>query len=126
MSKSAKFQNYQRCVYMGNQNYAISGKTPSESLVGHDFSIMITLLYHLCQDIPAIRYIFYDLSPIFSSKDDIQNMKYVFWNIAMRGLSHERLSKKFIIHLNVNKIIFYQNNIILRVAKGTQIFQRKC
>ena len=38
MSKSAKFQNYQRCVYMGNQNYAISGKTPSESLVGHDVS----------------------------------------------------------------------------------------
>ena len=58
MGKSTKFQNYRSCAYTGNQNDVISEKTPSERLVGHNFHTMITLLCHLCQDIPAIRYKF--------------------------------------------------------------------
>ena len=58
MGKSTKFQNYRSRTYTGNRKYVCVRKTPSESLVGHDFSTMITLLCHLCQYISVIRYIF--------------------------------------------------------------------
>jgi hypothetical protein len=86
MDKSTEFQNYRSCASTGNQNYVISGKNTLRKFSGPWFQYNGHTSMSSMSGYTSNKIYFYDLSTIFSFNDDVQNMKRVFWNIAITDI----------------------------------------